>query len=129
MTLFPELETFLHTFKAKRGIASVTIKPVDYIPFINSAKDCELTGQLYGDAVAVARVAGMCGQTSALCPTGPKKWLDGGVDALDERNLQKLSSAYQDHFNRFPNSAHIADHSFRQSLTKELYKPCELGTQ
>lgn len=96
----------------------MTIKPVDYIPFINSAKDCELTAQLYGDAVAVRVSLECAAKTSALCPTGPKKWLDGGVDALDERNLQKLSSAYQDHFNRFPNSAQIADTQFQAMPNK-----------
>lgn len=96
------------------------MKPVDYIPFINSTRDCELSQQLYANAVAV-RVSLECApKTCSSCPAGPKKWLDGGVDALDEASLQKLSSAYQDHFGRFPNSAQIADKLFQAKPDKTI---------
>lgn len=93
---------------------------VDYIPFINSTRDCQLAGQFYASAIAV-RVSLECApKTCPSLPPGPKKWLDGGVDALDEPDLQKLSSGYQDHFNRFPHAAQIADKQFQAKPAKAI---------
>lgn len=90
----------------------------DYVPFINSERDCEIFGEHYSDAEMVRVSIGKVDRVRSLSRTA-KIWVDAGVDGLHNLN-PKNTGAFWDAIKKFPGYANIGDPAFQSKPTKSV---------
>jgi hypothetical protein len=86
---------------------------IDYIPFVNTAHDCEIAVQTYSDAVAFRLALESSHRTCTSLPVGPKRWLDAGIDGLHEPDTSKYNSGYTTHISRLQGYQDLASPQFQ----------------
>ena len=88
----------------------------DYVPFVNSARDCEIFGEYYVDAQMVRVSVGRVDEVRSLSKTA-KIWIDAGVDGLHNLNV-KSTGQFWDIFKKYPHYESIADPAFQSKPDK-----------
>lgn len=109
----------MHALEAQGGFGAMRMMSADYIPFINSAHDCEIAKKRYSDAHAVRISLETAKKTCRQLPSGPKRWVDPAIDGLHNK-WTSLTDSYKDHITQFTGYELIADPQFQSGPDKSV---------
>jgi hypothetical protein len=94
---------------------------VDYVAFLNTTRDCEISSKLYADATAVRISLESAAKTCLSLPSGPKRWVDAAIDGLHQKNLSQLTGTYVTHVKQFPGYAQMPILTFNLLLISKWF--------
>jgi hypothetical protein len=92
----------------------------DYIPFVNTASDCDIAKKLYADAAVMRISLESAEKTCPNLPIGPKRWLDPVIDGLHQKDVSKFSESYAKHISRLTGYEQIASPPFQAAPQKQV---------
>jgi hypothetical protein len=107
----------VYPFEAEEWVGGLGIKYMnDYIPFVQTEKDCVILNSLYADAAAVRLSVYSSEKTMPKLPNGVLRWLDAGIDAIEQGS--SLTDDYRQYLQQFTAASDLLDPTFQKKPVK-----------